>query len=291
MELAPTAYTRPPRAPNLVLDPRPEDVGAKIDWSSWYLTDDDDMGQSPKHGIQSIDFHSSLKVLASERGWTDVFVGMDAYFAWVPHEPLVRISPDAYLLDRPPPDLPEVFETWQPGISPPRFALEVIGKRRERVEKDLSQNPPKYAQLGAQELIVFDPEAVMHRPRRRKPRIPLTIFRRDQDGIFSRIYAGDGNDPVRTEQLDAWVVVRVENGIPKLRICRDEGGSSVVPTQGELAEQEKSRAEQEKSRAEQESLRAERERSRAEQERSRAEDALEKVRALETELARLKGLE
>ncbi|MBI2375933.1 MAG: Uma2 family endonuclease [Deltaproteobacteria bacterium] len=264
------ARTRPPRAPNLVLQPDPDEVGARVDWSDWYLTDEDDMGQSPEHGIQAEDFLSSMKVLKSERGWPRTFLGADAFFGWVESEPAVRVSPDVYLLDDPPRKLPRMFETWKRGIQPPRFALEVVGKRPERVKKDLEQNPPKYAQLGTRELVVFDPIAVFG-SEGRLPRVALSIFRRDADGVFLRVYAGPGTQPVRCEEIDAWVVVRVEEGIARLRICRDADGAGIVPTEGERIEQEAKRAEQEAQRAEEEAKRAEEEAKRAEQEAARAE--------------------
>ncbi|MBI4815499.1 MAG: Uma2 family endonuclease [Deltaproteobacteria bacterium] len=289
----PRTRTRPPRSANLVLDPPVEEIGAKVDWSSWYLTDEEDMGQSPRHGIEVDDFDSSLKVLRAERGWTGTMVGMDAFFAWVQAEPLVRVSPDVYLLDDPPDPLPDSFELWKTGIRPPRFALEVISKRPERVHKDLVQNPPKYAQLGAAELVVFDPAAV--KMVRSKKRVPLVIFRRTEDGAFLRVYSGRATTPIWSAELEAWLVIRTEGGIPKLRIVRDREGADVVPTEGELAVQQTQRAKQEAQRAEQQAQRAEQqaqragqEALRAEQEAQRANQAELRALALEKELEALK---
>lgn len=62
-------------------------------------------------------------------------------------EPNVRVSPDAYLLDDPPPrPRPRMWQTWRAGHLPPRFALEVASPENWR--KDYEDNPPKYSLLG-----------------------------------------------------------------------------------------------------------------------------------------------
>ena len=84
---------------------KPEDADLPIDWSSWYLTDEEDMGQAPEQDQICNILRSSLQRLAEERGWTRILAGVDHFFGWVKHEPLVRVSPDVFLLDDPP-DVP-----------------------------------------------------------------------------------------------------------------------------------------------------------------------------------------
>lgn len=223
--------TRPPRA-MVVHEPRPEESGAQVDWSSWYLTDEEDMGEATEHALIITDLESSLRVLARERGWQRVLINHDQFFAWLPEEPLVRVSPDLYLLDDPPPrPYPKIWETWREGIRPPRFAVEVVS---EQWRKDYDDNPPKYAQLGCRELVLFDPDAALAPPdsevddpdaapaKRSRQRVPLQVYRLGADGLMMRVYHGPG--PARSLEIDAWLVVDPDGDAVSLRAARDQAG-------------------------------------------------------------------
>ena len=217
--------SRPPRSLNVVWDPRPEEVGADVDWSAWYLTDEEDMGEGCEQEVIIWVLKQVLTVLARERGWDRVHIGADQFFAWVEEEPLVRVSPDVYLLDDPPPrPLPRSWQTWRPGHRPPRFAVEIVS---EDWRKDYDLAPPKYAQLGARELVVFDPEAAAGRAAASE-RVPLQVFRREPDGGFVRVHRGPG--PARSEELDAWLVTPLSGDAADLRLARDPQGHDLVPT-------------------------------------------------------------
>jgi Uma2 family endonuclease len=210
-------------------DITPEDAAKPIDWSAWYLTDEDDMGEGCEQGEIIRLILSSLGTLAAERSWSRVYLGADAFFAWVPHEPLVRVSPDVYLLDDPPPrPLPKSWQTWLPGHRPPRWAAEIVS---DDWKKDYEDGPLKYAQLGARELVIFDPEMVLRPGERRGARAPFQVYRRDADGAFVRVYFGDG--PTRSEQLDAYLVATEDGGAVRMRIARDPEGKDFVPTADE----------------------------------------------------------
>ena len=187
-------------------------------WSAWFLTDEDDMGESYEHHSIIQLFLAALTALSRERGWTRSIVASDQFFAWVEAEPRVRVSPDVYVLDDPPVPAPDSWQTWRPGHLPPRFALEVVS---HKWTKDYDDNPPKYAQLGARELVIFDPEARAHR-------LPLQIFRRDDANRWTRVAAGPG--PLHSAELDAWLVV--VSGT-RLRIARDPAGADLVETPDE----------------------------------------------------------
>jgi Uma2 family endonuclease len=203
---------------------RPEEADQPVDWSSWYLTDEEDMGESAEQGEIIRTMLSVIGQLARERGWTKIYWGGDQFFAWVPSEPLVRVSPDIYLIDDPPPPpLPESWQTWLPGHRPPRFALEVVSRDRR---KDYEVGPLKYSQLGVQELVIFDPGVVLGADL--PQRIPLQLYRRNAAGAFLRVYAGPG--PVHSAELDASLVVRRESGALRLRLARDTDGQDLVPT-------------------------------------------------------------
>jgi len=170
----------------VVRDPTPHDVDFRVDWSAWYLTDEDDMGESVEQTEIIRILLSSLGQLASERGWKNAFWAGENFFAWIREEPLVRVSPDVYLLDDPPPPpRPKRWQTWLPDHKPPRWAVEIVS---EDWKKDYEDAPLKYAQLGARELVIFDPETALL-PERRGPRVPLQVYRRDPDGAFLRVYS------------------------------------------------------------------------------------------------------
>jgi hypothetical protein len=86
---------------------QPDDSDVPFDWSLWELDEEEDMGMTPEHVRVSIEVKDALEGLAAERGWTDAFVGMDTFVAWVKSRPNVRVSPDVYVvwgaLQPPPP--------------------------------------------------------------------------------------------------------------------------------------------------------------------------------------------
>jgi hypothetical protein len=266
---------RPPRF-LVISDPPPEEIGAEIDWSDWYLTWEEDMGQPPEqHDTREI-FESSLSILAQERRWQNVRVSSDEFFAWVEREPLVRVSPDAFILDNPPPPpYPGMWETWRPGIHPPRFALEVVSDDRK---KDYDLNPPKYAQLGTSELVIFDP-VVARGAVNSSRRVALQVYHREEDGSFVRVYAGVG--PVWSEELEIWLVVQHLEPQAFLRMSHDSEGREIVPTVDEARRQEQAAREvAERQITREQTAREVVERQRADLERQLAEAhaALEELR-------------
>ena len=209
----------------VVRDLAPEDAAAPIDWSAWYLTDEDDMGESAEQGEIIRIMLSTLGVLAAERAWGNVYLGADQFFAWLRSEPMVRVSPDIYLVDDPPqPPLPKSWQTWLPGHNPPRWAVEIVS---EDWKKDYEEAPPKYAQLGTRELVMFDPEAAMSGAGR-GTRTPLQVYRRDEDDAFVLVYRGEG--PVPCEEIGAFLAVQRVGETVRLRVTRDAAGEDVVPT-------------------------------------------------------------
>ncbi len=233
---------------------------APVDWSDWYLTDEEDMGESPEQHDSIMLLQPSLERLATERGWTDVLIGGDAFFGWMPSEPNVRLSPDVYMMPAPPEGpWPGMWRTWEEGIEPPTVAIEVVSRTWA---KDYRVNPEKYSALGVDELIVFDPNA----PELHDVRVPLQVFRWTADGLFLAVHAGQG--PAWSPALEVWVVLVETSAGVRARLAHDSGGRALVPTHEERAEAEGQRAEAEGQRA-------------AEAERRAA--------SLEAELARLRA--
>jgi hypothetical protein len=120
-----------------------------------------------------------------------------------------------------------MWQTWLPGHEPPRWALEIVS---DDWKKDYEDNPPKYAQLGTRELVIFDPYAAELGPNGNgsQARTPLQVYRRGADGAFVRVHRGNG--PAHSEEIGAWLVVRREGGVADLRIARDAAGADLVPT-------------------------------------------------------------
>jgi Uma2 family endonuclease len=262
-----TPRCRPPLHPGAGSEPLPEERGAEVDWSDWYLSWEDDVGQSPEQRDVLAKFDSSLGVLAEEQGWERVRIGVDEFFAWMQQESQVQVSPDLFLLDDPPPPpLPGRWETWQPGVNPPRFALEVVS---DDWRKDYLDNPRKYDLLGTAELVLSDPEAA--RGEARSPRrSALEVHRRQDDGSFRPVYHGPG--PVQSQELGVWLVVGCEDDRFWLRLARDPEGPELIPTLEEAQARERvARAEAERRQAEAEHQAAEAERREAEERAAREE--------------------
>ncbi|MBI4700897.1 MAG: Uma2 family endonuclease [Deltaproteobacteria bacterium] len=221
----------------MVRDPRPDEIDAPIDWAPWYLGAEEDMGEGNEQAQIIEILKSVLKQLAAERGWRNVYVGADQFFAWIPEEPLVRVSPDVYLLDDPPPPpLPASWQIWRQGHRPPRLAIEVVScdeDHPERWRKDYDEAPQKYAQLGTRELVIFDPEAAAGRARGEQ-RTALQVYRRQADGAFVRVHAGAG--PSEGREIGAWLTVVHEGPVARLRIARDAAGTDLVRTAEEEVE-------------------------------------------------------
>lgn len=253
---------RPPRALNLVREVTPE---LAVDWSSWRLTDEEDMGQNPVQARAIQLLAESVPVRLAELGRGDAFVGTDAFFAWVPSEPLVRVSPDVYVLPRRPEPMPDSFQTWLPGHVAPMLAVEITSRDWQ---KDYELNPAKYAQLGVTELIIFDPRGTEGQ------RVALQVYRKSDDGVFSKAYAGPG--PAYCRTLNAYAVTsQDEDWAPVMRFTYDAAGERLVPTQAEFARHERDRAEHERDRAEHE----------RDEERRRREAAEARIRELEAALS------
>ncbi len=182
------------------------------------------MPESVRHMLIAQLFASCLRMLLEQQGRDD-FVGENQLFAWVEKSPNVRLAPDVYLAQKGAVPLDGLVETWKPGLRPPPFALEVVSEDRK---KDYDNAPQQYADLGVEELVVFDPAAEHVRSSKRRL---LAMFRRQPDGRFAQVSAG--GRPVYSEVLHAWVVPHRSNDMVYVRLARDEAGKDLVPTETE----------------------------------------------------------
>jgi hypothetical protein len=129
------------------------------------------------------------------------------------------VDPDVYIVDDPPPDFDHAksLKTWLTGNYPLPLAVEIVSESRP--QKDYSESPRKYAVNGTHELWIFDPK--MCRPAKHGPAIRLQVWRRDDEGAFDCVYAGEG--PTRSEVLDAWIFVTNEG--QRLSLADDAEGT------------------------------------------------------------------
>ncbi len=175
---------------------------------------------------------------------------------WVEEAPNIGIDPDVCLLEPPPENADDLGSlcTWRPGQVAPALCFEVVSANHPH--KDYTELQDRYAALGTQELIVFDPLLVG--PRSLGGPVALQVWRRVPAGLFERVHFGD--QPAFCEVLGAWLVPCGR----LLEIADDRAGHQRWRTEAdyERAEKERERAEKERERAEKEHERAEKERER-----------------------------
>jgi len=183
---------------------------------------------------------------------------------WLKGHPTTGLDPDVAVLLPGPSDFDDLtsYRLWQEGRPPPALAIEVVSQGHPY--KDYGWVHEGYAEMGALELLVFDPQ--LFGPKSLGGPVCFQLWRRDVSGAFERVYVG--NEPVYSSVLDAWFSVDGRS----LNISDDRAGQRRWPTLEEAAAAQASaqaRAEAEQSRAEAEQSKAEAEQSRAEAERER----------------------
>jgi len=211
-------------------------------------------------------------------------VGSDQFIYWREFAPTCSVSPDIYVLPGVSQDIAiESWKVWETQVVP-SFALEIV---TSDYRKDYDESPKRYAELGVQELVIFDPFPGPQRT-------ALQVFRQTPDG-FQRIEKTSG-DRVRSEVLGCFFRVVGDKHEVRLRVGLGTRGDELFPSLAEseqherrAKEQERQAKEQERQAKEQERQAKEQERQAKEQERQAKEQALARVAELELELAKLRG--
>jgi hypothetical protein len=220
--------------------------------TDWWLPEGN-VPESPTHDQAAKHLVLLLDAWAA-RQTAKVMIARNLAVRWIQSIPQVGIDPDVAVIFPPPPDPARVdsLRLWEPGHVAPLLSFEVVS--RNHPHKDYAGVHERYAAMGTQELVVFDPLLVG--PRSLGGPVSLQIWRRDASGILERVHFGPG--PYRSEVLDAWLV---PDG-PLLEIATDRDGEQrwLTPEESERAEKEHERAEKERERAEKERERAEKER-------------------------------
>jgi Uma2 family endonuclease len=203
---------------------------------------------------------------------------------WLESHPRTGIDPDVCLLDPAPGDFDDLtsLRLWEPTRVVPRLCVEVASASHPY--KDYTSIHERYAAMGTEELVVFDPLLVG--PASLGGPVSLQLWRKDATKTFDRVHFG--NEPVYSEVLDAWFIADGRT----LHIADDRRGtrrwltdaeSARLEAESEKGEAARARVEAERARVEAERAQGETERARVEAERERAarEDLERRVRELE----------
>jgi hypothetical protein len=219
----------------------------------------------------------SLLVAWAVRSANGARIARNLAFRWLPEHPKTGLDPDISVLLPGPPDFDDLtsIRLWEPGRTPPPFAVEVVSGSHPY--KDYARVHEGYAAMGVAELLVFDP--MLFGPKAFGGPVSLQLWQRDVSGAFERVHFG--NDPVYSKVLDAWVSAEGRH----ILISEDRAGTRRWPTEVDEARQAAIVAQNEAAQA-----RALAERSQAEARRRLAE-VKELREARETELALRQELE
>jgi Uma2 family endonuclease len=179
---------------------------------------------------------------AAARGRREAWnVGSDQFIYWQKHNSSARIAPDIYVLRGVPQSrVIRSWKVWETGIAP-LFCLEVVS---HDAEKDYVDAPSLYANLGVNDLVIFDPEA-----RERRGRARFQVYRRvGSRGLVSVEVTNE--DRVRSRTLGCWLRAVGHGDEQRIRVALGARGEDLLPTDAERAERaDEERAEKERERA------------------------------------------
>jgi len=242
-----------------------------------YYPVSDEMGETSEHYWAA---HELVALLADyvRRNRVPAVVGSDQFFYFKRGDPRAVVCPDLYIIDDEPNDLKiDSWKLWEHDGKAPTLVLEIVS---DEYAKDYADHLiTRYEQLGARELIRFDPQHGRN-PRRKL----LSQFIRDDAGRLLEQPTEPGR--IRSKFHDLWFVHQPDN---TLRIAHGPNAATLWPT---AAEREATDAEA-RARAEARVLaeaeaRAAETRARVEAE-TRAAEATARAEAAEAELARLRN--
>lgn len=209
----------------------------------------DDMGEGLLQRLISELLRPLLAQVLYELG-VKAFVGADQFIYFVQHDPSACVAPDVYVMPGFAQDIDmDCWKTWETGVVP-SFALEVVSRDHR---KDTERSPVKYAQMGAKELVIFDPKAA-----KRRDAVRWLVYRRVARRGLVKVEATNA-DRVYSKTLGLWLRVVGTGPMTRVRLGRGPNGDELIPTAGEAAEtaREVERAAREAVEAENARLRAE----------------------------------
>ncbi len=141
-------------------------AGAEIDWSTFPESDGEPMAETLDNAVQMVDLQWTLQTLFDRQGRAGTTtVGGNQFVYYNRYNGRDNISPDVYVaFDRPPPG-PNKWQTWVEGKFPDIvFEITSPSTRGNDVGNAPDGKRARYAQLGAGEYYVYDPEQEMDSP-------------------------------------------------------------------------------------------------------------------------------
>lgn len=230
--------------------------------------------ESTAHDAALLRIFSLLTAWAARLG-NGARIARNLAIRWLPQHPRTGIDPDVCVLLPGPPDFDDLssLRLWEPDRRPPRLAIEVASASHPY--KDYVSIHERYAAMGAEELLVFDPLLVG--PKALGGPKALQLWRRDSSGMFERVHFS--HEPVYSSALDAWFIAEGRT----LHVSDDRAG-----TRRWLTETEELRLKVEAARTDAERVKADAERLKAgaEREQRLRLELEQKVRELEAERSR-----
>jgi Uma2 family endonuclease len=207
-----------------------------------------------------------------------VRIAADLAIRWLEQHPRTGADPDVCVIEPGPGDFDDLksLKLWEPGRVPPRLAIEVVSTSLPH--KDYGSIQERYAAMGVEELVVFDP--LMCGPRSLGGPVALQLWRRDATLAFERVQFGP--DPVYSQVLDAWFIADGRD----LQISNDRRGVQRWLTAEEQLASARSEAERARVEAGRAQVEAERAQADAERERQARQDLERRVKELEGKLQR-----
>ena len=184
--------------------------------------EEDDVGE---HEIQTYILELLRPLVERYLGEREVLahVGSDQYVYWRQHDPQACVAPDLYVLPGVPQDIAiDVWKVWERGVVP-QLAIEVVGRDPH---KDYEDAPRRYAELGVDELVVFDPFLG-------PDRVAFTVYRREV-GSLQRSETTQA-DRVYSRTLGCYLRREGEGAAVRLRLGTGERGDALFPTAEEAA--------------------------------------------------------
>ena len=154
--------------------------------------------------------------------WGEVAqVGSDQFVYWRASDPKTCLAPDAFVAFGRPFEHFDSWKTWERGT--PDVCVEIVSDhdRSESWERKLAL----YQDLGAREVVRFDPEA---REGRR-----LRIWNRVREDLVERVLKGDSGESFILGLSDSavyWVLANVDEARLGLRLSRDAEGTDLLPS-------------------------------------------------------------
>lgn len=199
---------------------------AVVDDPTFYPTEDA-MGEGSLQRLVSELLRALIERWLETRGIA-AFVGANQFFYWEQFNSSEGIAPDVYVLPGAPRS-PKIgsWKVWETHLLP-SFALEIVSSD---VDKDYLASPAKYARLGVEELIVFDPDFALSRSR-----VRFQVFRRTKRG-FLRVESSDA-DRVKSRVLGCYLRVVGKEGALRVRLGTGLNGETLFPTEAEAAQAE-----------------------------------------------------